>query len=763
MSINVIAGAAIAKTFEWVWKSFGKDIAKLSTKASIEQIEQLWQKFTFNRAAQDYTKEMKNLYGRMQIWRMERPLPLEQIYTHVNVLDKPSIFSRTPEEQLKKIYLGETTYGEILKGEREGLDILRKNHRLFILGKPGAGKTTFLKYIVLAAINDKIDKKLVQIPIFIPLKRFSASKLSLFEFIVRQFEICNFPDAEPFIETILKRKGNFKFRKQLLAELQEKKVSKKDLNKLSKIVNKEFTTREELLANVSELLGSNSFVERYELSFLKHTQNNKWNAIILCDGLDEVPQENDERQRIINELIDFSNQYEQSQFVITCRIAASEYHFNGFTYVEIADFGEKQIENFINNWFVKQPQLGKSFLEELNKIGNERLQDLAKTPLILTLLCIAYKETLEIAARRSEIYKDALNALLIKWSTSRGIKRDEIYRQLSLGRKEQMFARIAAETFQNNEYLIKQEKLENKISDYLRKLPQADLKQEPDGTRILKAIEAQHGIFVERSQGIYSFSHLTFQEYYTARYIWEHLREGTLENLVQDYFANDNWREVFLLTAEMLDDADEFFEMFISALDDVIIPNVRLINILQIAERESNKIKSNSKSFQKRCAIIYLLLNASWSTAFSIGRAEIDSQSKVSSRSTASANAIDITIANAREINRARTRAYDTALEDYEILLQVSKENTQTEFHKNLLSLDIPTKNASLFVWESFTKKLQDLMHSNPYVERFVFTGQEAWAINQYLKGTKVLLDCLEIAYVSERGAIEDCLIRPPE
>jgi predicted NACHT family NTPase len=38
--------------------------------------------------------------------------------------------------------------------------------------------------------------------------------------------------------------------------------------------------------------------------------------------------------------------------------------------------------------------------------------------------------------------------------------------------------------------------------------------EEPD---ILKSIEAQHGLLVERSRGIYSFSHLTFHEYFTAR------------------------------------------------------------------------------------------------------------------------------------------------------------------------------------------------------------------------------------------------------
>jgi predicted NACHT family NTPase len=36
---------------------------------------------------------------------------------------------------------------------------------------------------------------------------------------------------------------------------------------------------------------------------------------------------------------------------------------------------------------------------------------------------------------------------------------------------------------------------------------------------MLKAIEAQHGILIERARGIFSFSYLAFQEYFTARKI----------------------------------------------------------------------------------------------------------------------------------------------------------------------------------------------------------------------------------------------------
>jgi predicted NACHT family NTPase len=36
---------------------------------------------------------------------------------------------------------------------------------------------------------------------------------------------------------------------------------------------------------------------------------------------------------------------------------------------------------------------------------------------------------------------------------------------------------------------------------------------------VLDALEAQHGLLIERAKGIYSFSHLTFQEYFAAQFL----------------------------------------------------------------------------------------------------------------------------------------------------------------------------------------------------------------------------------------------------
>jgi hypothetical protein len=489
----------------WLWKSYGNLVVNKATGP----LKNRWNKFRWEKAAEVYCAKVRSIHGSIQIMGMAEPVALENIFTDVYMLDKPTALRRYDIQTL--LSAANTTGGSISDERINGLRLVVEKQNLFILGKPGAGKTTFLKYIALKAAERVIDK----VPIFISLKQWADSGLDLMQFISQRFDVCSFPEAEPF---------------------------------------------------VSELLESG-------------------NAIVLFDGLDEVNLANGQRDIQADAIENFIDKNHLTQCLVTCRIAASDYAFQRFTYVEIADFSERQIQRFIFSWFrnsdgEKDEHLCRVFLDEFQKDNNRGLRELARTPLLLTLLCLAFSQTLTFPRRRAEIYKEAIDALLKKWDASRRIKRDELYRQISLAHKENLLSSIASATFGNGQYFIPLTVLESLVQKFIQNVPPHDLNAS-DSYDIIKAIEAQHGILVERARDIYSFSHLTFQEYFTAKYIADDADPLRFARLVHDHMADERWREVFLLLTSLLPNAWTFIKALQTGANARVASDERLTALLR--------------------------------------------------------------------------------------------------------------------------------------------------------------------------------------
>ena len=135
----------------------------------------------------------------MQIMGMAKPVPLDDIFTEAYMLDKPTAFGRFDIEYLRRRSVDPDSPPTNAK-RINGLRLITEKGNLFILGKPGAGKTTFLKYIALKAAEQTIDK----VPIFISLKQWADSGSELMPFMAERFDICGFPQAQPFVEELLK-------------------------------------------------------------------------------------------------------------------------------------------------------------------------------------------------------------------------------------------------------------------------------------------------------------------------------------------------------------------------------------------------------------------------------------------------------------------------------------------------------------------------------------------------------------------------------
>lgn len=294
--------------------------------------------------------------------------------------------------------------------------------------------------------------------------------------------------------------------------------------------------------------------------------------LILLDGLDEVAEtESDRIYHSINNLVE---QYPKNIFVLTCRSGASGYTFEHFTEVEIADFNETQVLLFVKKWFAscQEPELGEKFLAEIER--NISIKELTTSPLLLTMLCLVFADNFDFPRNRYLLTEDAVNILLRKWDATRRIDRNSASKfNLPYQRKVNLLSQIAYEAFNQEpqKYLWHQIELEKIIQNYLENILElAPETLADDSQEILQAIEANHGLLIKQAQELYSFSHLTFQEYFVAHYIVESRNTETLNAVIQQHLTNRQWREVFLMISGRLANTDEFLKLMFRQINKLV-------------------------------------------------------------------------------------------------------------------------------------------------------------------------------------------------
>ncbi len=470
----------------------------------------------------------------MRVLDMTQPIDLDDIYTEVNILEK--VASRTWREletlanDCQSKDFDRLGYGAIQESRVPALKAVEDHEKLFVLGKPGAGKTTFLKHLAIQCNSGNFKPDLV--PVFITLREFAVAKGQ--------------PSLLTYIQKWMQLKG---------------------------------VTSEQVETLLSE-----------------------GKVFLLLDGLDEVKRE--ESGRLIDQVREFLRDFPKNPCVMTCRIAAQEYTFVEFTEVEVADFTEKQIQSFVQKWFTtrfpdRAQDLIEKFHQKLN--ANKPSKELASNPLLLTLLCLVFEELKAFPQKRSQLYKDGLDLLLKKLDNQRNIERSKLYKGLDSQQRADLLSYLAYTTFTQGKLFFDQEEIEGYIVKYIRNLPdaQTDAKElRLDSTAVLKGIEAHHGILVERAQHIYSFSHLTFQEYFTARQIVNNTDPDTLQetfNTLVSHIANKQWREVFLLTVEMLTNADYLLKLMKQKVDQTVAGDKDIQKLLVWLKEKADSIKHTYK------------------------------------------------------------------------------------------------------------------------------------------------------------------------
>ena len=308
------------------------EIYKQISKGTGEAYEELESRIS--NAWHDYDRNYRERHGQIKVFcmGMRKPIQLDDVYVAIQFLDQHTSSQYGSLEDVEQEFRGRSgRHFDSPSDERQdGTQIANGEQYLMLLGGPGVGKSTFLRKVGLEALkreDGNFEHECT--PVFLELKRFTEDQIDIEAWITDEFKGCGYPYPEQIANTKLES---------------------------------------------GELL-------------------------VLFDGLDEVSTSN--VNDVIRKIGDFVDQYGQNRFIASCRRAAYKGGFGRFTEVEMADFDDLQIEAYIKNWFDSTPDQYRHQLDEemktaercwemLNANKHSATKELARNPLLLTLLCMVW-------------------------------------------------------------------------------------------------------------------------------------------------------------------------------------------------------------------------------------------------------------------------------------------------------------------------------------------------------------------------------------
>jgi formylglycine-generating enzyme required for sulfatase activity len=368
-------------------------------------------------------------------------------------------------------------------GERVGppqpVERLFEEHPgLIVLGDPGSGKTSFLKYLALRHATDQTHPK--RFPVYLPLAAYAEH--------LAQANTGEALSPEEFIPQYYAEQG------------------------------------------VGDISGM----------FDRALQQGR--ALVLLDGLDEARLASVRRKVVDRVASLFQRHRDSgNKFVMTSRIvgyAEVRPSVEGLEECWLADFDDSDIEAFAERWTraVERRERGAGQVtdheaearrrELLHAVAtNPGVRRLAASPILLTILALMQKAGERLPDRRAKLYERCLDTMLSTWNAARSAGHGT-GEQRPTGQTTKVLGPLALWMHEHDDGygLVPKERLRRELRVLLLRralgtLPRgeaskaakdaADLEVE----EFMKDVHGQCSVLLERARGRYGFLHQTFQEY----------------------------------------------------------------------------------------------------------------------------------------------------------------------------------------------------------------------------------------------------------
>jgi hypothetical protein len=249
-----------------------------------------------------------------------------------------------------------------------------------------------------------------------------------------------------------------------------------------------------------------------------HRQLDSGRALVLVDGVDELPE--DERQRAREWLLNLTGTFDKARYVVSSRPTTPEdWLANGrFRQCMLQAMTLADVGSFIDHWHdaIRAALSDEADQAELERLGatlkatlrgRPPIRSLATSPLLCAMLCALHRERSEqLPEDRMELYRVALEMLLERRDIERRIAGVE---RLPLKEKQLLLRDFAYWLVLNNFIDADQVTAVERVAHKLESMPRVH----DDPSVVFRYLLERSGVLRAPVEGRVDFVHRTFQEY----------------------------------------------------------------------------------------------------------------------------------------------------------------------------------------------------------------------------------------------------------
>ncbi|MFD7326731.1 NACHT domain-containing protein [Streptomyces sp. NPDC059875] len=274
-------------------------------------------------------------------------------------------------------------------------------------------------------------------------------------------------------------------------------------------------------------------------------------ALLLVDGLDEVPQE--DREATHAWLSGLLARFPRTRCVATVRPLAVEPEWlaaEGFEELTLLPMRDQDIQAFVTAWHAAARLDGDG--EQLTALEqdlarqfrhNPALSDLARTPLLCAVICALHRlREGFLPESRWALYDSALQMLLGARDDRRRIDAPDGIR-MSVEEHQQLLQRLAAWLVRGGQTEFTREQALHQLNRALPGMPRVGAQGTPE--EILTHLLNRSGLLQERTGDVFQFAHRTFQDFLAAK---EFVEDDLVPELLR-HAREQQWHDVLLLAA----------------------------------------------------------------------------------------------------------------------------------------------------------------------------------------------------------------------